>query len=224
MKFAKRIYCIEMHRDYGKREVEPSVDPLLRTIEVMGQWPYVRRSCATLAEMNYFLETEWPRCRPGSILYIVSRGEPRRICLSDGNEIRLEELSKRLGNMGCRGRLVHLGGCAVMEGMGSQRAMSFLKKSGAMGMSGYTVDVGAADTIYPPALALELLLFSSILREGVNVANGSFSRGILHRIKGDLKWRFPDCGFRLFTQWDGRKSDWPDGASPNLSPTVRAPR
>ncbi len=43
MKLEQRIYCIEGVWDYGGREVEPSVEPLLEMLRRQGQWDYIRR-------------------------------------------------------------------------------------------------------------------------------------------------------------------------------------
>ena len=52
MKFEQRIYCIEGVWDYGAREVEPSVEPLLDMLRRQGFWAYVRRDCATIGPIR----------------------------------------------------------------------------------------------------------------------------------------------------------------------------
>ena len=51
MKLEKRIYCIEGHWDYGRREIEPSVEPMLKLLAT-------RASGATLAEIA-LREMKW---------------------------------------------------------------------------------------------------------------------------------------------------------------------
>ena len=52
MTLEKRIYCIEGVWNYGDREVEPSVEPLLDMLRRQDLWAYVRRDCATTGEFK----------------------------------------------------------------------------------------------------------------------------------------------------------------------------
>ena len=201
MKLASRIYCIEGHWDFGDREVEPSVEPILEMLKSMGQWEeYARRDCATVEEMCYFLEREWNgRCREGSILYIASHGAPGQIRLSNDHVLGLETLSAKANCTNC---LVHFGGCEVLSADQAQ-VQAFMNNSGATGVSGYRGDVAWSDTMWPPALALELMLFSSIEAEAIDLGDGRSARK-LRRLAEDLQQRFPECKFELYTKWDER--------------------
>ena len=53
MKLEQRIYCMEGVWDYGAREVEPTVEPLLEMLRRQDQWNYVRRDCATTGELKH---------------------------------------------------------------------------------------------------------------------------------------------------------------------------
>ena len=71
----KRIYCVEGHWDYGKKEMEPSVEPILQMLRVLGHWKYARRDCATVMEMNYWIKQQWTDwCSEGSVLYFATHG------------------------------------------------------------------------------------------------------------------------------------------------------
>ena len=58
MTLEKRIYCIEGVWNYGDREVEPSVEPLLDMLRRQDLWAYVRRDCATTGELKHYLYHE----------------------------------------------------------------------------------------------------------------------------------------------------------------------
>ena len=191
MQLEKRIYCIEGHWNYGKREVEPSVEPILQMLQGLGQWPYARRDCATTVEMSYWIDHEWNRCREGSVLYLATHGEEGRISLSDGHSVDVAGI-----NADCTNRWVHFGGCNVLS-VQEDRIGELMYKSGATVVSGYTVETGWADITLPPAVALELLLLSSAY--SVQLGDGR-SRRRLKGIADDLNDRFPDCGFRLHTK------------------------
>ena len=194
MQLEKRIYCIEGHWNYGKREAEPSVEPILQMLKGLGQWPYARRDCATVEEMNYWIRHEWnPRCKEGSVLYLATHGEEGRIWLSDDHSVDVAGI-----DADCTNCWVHFGGCNVLS-VPEDRIREFMSKSGATVVSGYTVETDWTDITTAPVLALELLLFSSAAARSVNVGDGR-SRPKLKGIVDDLNGRFPDCGFRLHTK------------------------
>ena len=197
MKLDTRIYCIEGHWDYGNREVEPTVEPILQMLRAMNQWNYARRDCATTEEAHYFLDREWDRCKQGSILYFATHGEPGQIWLSDKQPLSLDTLSAKVD---CTSRLIHFGGCQILA-IEEDRVRECMKKTGAIAISGYTEDIGWTDTNWPPALALELMLFSSIFAKEINLTDGRSARKLIP-LAIDLKKRFPECGFNLYTKWD----------------------
>lgn len=210
MKLEKRIYCIEGHWGSDKREVEPSVEPMLQLLHGLGQWEYARRDCATVEELVYFLDAEWCRCQYGSILYVATHGAPGEIHLSTKHAVTLEQLAVHLSDF-CGDCLVHFGGCEVLN-VPNSCLKDFMEETGAMGVSGYTVEAGwtsvvdsSGGTRVPvpgaPALALELLFFSTLATEKVDLTKGKLFRR-LRRVADDLIERFPDCGFRMLTRLD----------------------
>ena len=188
----KRIYCVEGHWDYGKREVEPSVEPVLQMLSVLGHWKYARRDCATVEEMKYWIEEEWTlRCREGSVLYFATHGGPGEISLSANEPLRMAEITAD-----CTNCWVHFGGCNVLD-VPCETIRAFMEQSGAVVVSGYTAEVAWSNTKFAPALALELVLFSSIA--DILLHDGR-SRRRLKSIAESLSSRFEDCGFRLHTK------------------------
>ena len=204
MKLEKRIYCIEGIWDWGAREVEPSVEPILEMLRRLGQWAYIRRDCATTGELKYYLEHEWQRCRAGSVLYIAAHGTPGKVYFSANHSLAMDRLGELLEGK-CQNRLVHFASCEVLGGTRDavrRRIKMFLARTQAMGVSGYSGEVGWAGKS-APALALELMLFNSIEEDRISLAE---SKDVpkLRRIIGRLQERFPDCGFDLYTQRDGK--------------------
>ena len=205
MKLERRIYCIEGVWDYGAREVEPSVEPLLEMLRRQDQWNYLRRDCATTGELKHYLYHEWVRCTPGSVLYIATHGGHGSISLSDDEYLGLDTLGELLAQQ-CEDCLVHFGGCEVLGGgerAAQQRVRTFLDATGAMGVSGYGAETGWTDVLWAPAAALELLLFSSIRAREIDLADGKhFKR--LSKIVNKLQNQFADCEFDLYTRLDPR--------------------
>ena len=78
----------------------------------------------------------------------------------------------------------------------ADRIRRFIDKSSAAAVSGYSAEVGWVDRTLPPAALLELMLFSSIWQEDINLNNRK-SRERLLSLKEDLQGRFPKCEFDL---------------------------
>ena len=84
--------------------------------------------------------------------------------------------------------------------MGNEdRIRRFIDTSSAAAVSGYSAEVGWVDRTLPPAALLELMLFSSIWEEDINLnnLNNRKSRERLLSLKEDLQGRFPKCEFDL---------------------------
>lgn len=197
MKKTKRIYCIEGHWNYGKREVEPTVEPMLALLQQWDQWDYMRRDCVTLPEFQFYLKNEWSRCTAGSILYIASHAYETGFTLSEDEHVELNQLAAWLEGIDGRADncLVHFGGCDIMSA-GEREIRKFMERTWAMGVSGYRVE-GDWVNLDRPTLALDLMLFSAIAEEGTDLANGK-QYGKLVRIKESLQKRFADCEFELY--------------------------
>ena len=197
----KRIYCVEGHHDWGRGSIEPTVLPLLQLLESTGYWSdCVRRNCATLAEFKYFVKREWTLCSEGSILYFRTHGDSERVWFSDSSSISLVELPEIIH---CVNRYVHFGGCSIFDTKKS-RVRQFLRSTGASAVSGYGAEINWADVAYgnAPSLALELILFSSIIESEMNLKDGRNAKKKLLDLREDLNSRFPECQFRMLTRWD----------------------
>ncbi|MDE0273634.1 MAG: hypothetical protein OXP11_20790 [Gammaproteobacteria bacterium] len=209
MRLKERIYCIEGVWDWGDREVEPSVEPILHLLRGLDLWDYVRRDCATTDEFKHYVQGEWwKRCRPGSILYIASHGDKGSVSLSGDHFLDLGQVATFLEPIGCEGRLVHFGGCNVLNHKG--KVVDFIKRTGASAVSGYGTEIAWTDQEFAPAVALELLFFSSISSQDISSTHVGMRRRLLTTAEG-LGKRFPDCEFGLYIK----------GAHPSYRPEGR---
>ena len=210
MKLEQRIYCIEGQWNWGKKEVEPSVEPILQLLQKMGQWNYARRDCATLPELQFWLKHEWnTRCTEGSILYIASHGSEGRIWLTyenkDNESISLHQLAD--GMLDCTNCLVHFSGCNIIAAGAEDMVRAFMDGTGATCVTGYGAEVGWADTTFAPAVALELMVFSSISVQGISFddrrKDGKNIKALKNLIKRfNSNEIFKECGLGLCTKWD----------------------
>lgn len=205
MKLERRIYCIEGHWDYGKKEVEPSVEPILQMLQKYGVWNYTRRDCATRQELQYWLKHEWKRCKPGSILYIASHGSAGCISLDDKYDIDVLQLADWVSECrsDCKDKWIHFGGCEIFAGKtGDEAVWEFMHRTEASCVTGYSKTTGWLDMKYRPALALELMLFASAA--DIEFGDGRSVKRPMHKIENDFNDNkiFEDCGFRVLTKWD----------------------
>ena len=196
------IYCIEGHWQYDPDDptAEPSVEPLLQMLCRGRPWNYVRRNAATDGELFYWMKHEWKKCPKGSILYFATHGDEGAISLERGNEsplVSIEELGKRID---CGRRLVHFSACSTLA-CDEDRVRFFMEKSGAAAVSGYRTDVGWASELWPPAALCDLMLFSEIADQEIDLSDMSdgrkASRRKLLRLRDRLQKRFCDCRFHL---------------------------
>ena len=205
------IYCIEGDWDFGYEWGEPSVEPLLQMIQGISGCRYIRRNSATFSEMRYWVRTELCSevCNDCSILYIASHGSAGNVSLSNREEFdeveSIHSLPKMFGHDFAVNRLIHFGGCKVLKYQSKKRIGEFLESSGASAVSGFKSDAGWASakrTDIPPSLALELMFFSSICEDQVNLGHHRSVQAHLPPLAAALRRRFRDCGFCLHTRWD----------------------
>ena len=195
------IYCIEGHwHEADDPTVEPSVEPLLQMLHRRGLWNYVRRNAGTDDELFYWMRHEWSELSAGSILYFATHGEEGKIALGSDEQHYSSVPIEKLAEIDCRGCLVHFSACSTLA-CDEDRIRFFMEKSGAAAVSGYRTDVGWTSKSWPPAALLDLMLFSVIGEENIDLSDLSDGRSTssrrLRALKEDLQKRFYDCCFQL---------------------------
>lgn len=198
MKKEKRIYCIEGIHDWGARDIEPTIDPMLKMLsDGVGLWKFVRRDCATEGELKWYLGQEWySRCSEGSVLYFCSHGSPAVVDLSDSDGFDLGQLALQLEPDGCQGCHVHFGGCSTFKDL--KRVKDFADRTKAWAVSGYENESDWIG-IESNGLALEYALLSSIAansNDPIEIGNNRHKQR-LRKVEKSLKKAFPDLGFRI---------------------------
>ena len=192
------IYCIEGVHDWGEGELEPSVAPMLDLLRRTGYWQHIiHRTCGTSAELKYRLQTEWPLCRKGSVLYFNTHGSKDQIWL-ENKRIQVEGLTalkEWIGENRAEGRHIHFGGCGTFSD-DDHNVKELMKYTGATSISGYAADELGWLEQSKPGLALELLFFGRLSE--INLSRNSQSRSIdLRKIKVDIQKRFAECRFEM---------------------------
>lgn len=186
----KGIFCIEGLWDPDLR-VTSTVRPILELLRLHEGVEYIHREYATREELEYYIE-KWTQKRYEAfpILYLASHG--MRSGLEIGSEIyTLSRLARLLADK-CEDRVLMFSACSTL-GIEKRKLKNFVRKTGALGVCGYRVDVD-----WMKSLAFELLLFSQMQR------NEFSGRGIeaIRTAAEKTAHTFPDLDFRMATVKD----------------------
>lgn len=187
----KGIFCLEgdwecnLTRSY-------TVEPILHLLERSQNMRYIHRHVGVLEELRHYLDV-WAQKRYAAypILYLAFHGEAETVLTSDRVGARkgssFDDLGEWLAGK-CHHRIIHFGGCSMLKTSKSRRD-KFLATTGALAITGYTVDVD-----WTQAAAFEVLLLSNMFwrafnRQGAQV----IERDVRKQAKGLAK----DLGFRM---------------------------
>lgn len=193
----KEIFCVEGVFDL--EHPHATVEPMLELLKRLGYCDeYQHRTCATIDELKYRLETDFYYAKDGSVLYFNTHGAKDQIWLQESDQpigpVTLKEYIQENGANRCH---IHFGGCSTFSGSDAN-LRDLMKYTGATSVSGYGVDVGWVGGKYP-ALTLELEFFG--LLSEVNFERNTKDRAKkLRAIARQIDKRFPECKFRLLTR------------------------
>ena len=202
MRKEQRIYCIEGIWNDGHRKVEPSVEPMLEILRRHELWNYARRDCATTGGVQALHRARMVRTGARKGPCSTSRLMAARV-LSGCPMIIL--LGWTRSGTGWRGAVKIVSFTSVVvrswtvmripwDGE-SRRSWTRPARWASRATPSRRVGTGR----WAPALNLELMLFSSIKEEEIQLENGRHFQA-LRRIVEDLRDRFRDCGFNLYTR------------------------
>jgi hypothetical protein len=183
----KGIFCIEGLWDPDLR-VPSSVVPLLDLLNLNALVDYIHMDCATHAELEFYIK-KWTQKRYDRfpILYIASHGSESGLQI--GRDHYSIEALGRLMEGKCSNRLIMFSSCSTL-GIDRRILKGFLKKTGALAVCGYRVEVK-----WLRSTAFELLLFSEMQD---NEFSGRGVEAIAREAKA-LARSFRDLDFRMAT-------------------------
>ncbi len=136
-----------------------SIEPMLRTLQVIGELKCIRRNVATVPELEHYLD-KWLQKRYAGyqVGYFGFHGGPGSLWLGGKRCVSLEDLEARIDGR-AQGRIIHFGSCSVM-GVGESRLRAFQENTGARAVIGYRTDVDS-DLNWA---AFEILLLEALSR------------------------------------------------------------
>lgn len=209
------IYCLEgIWRDSSSRDRRTwdwSVKPMLDLLSQNRVWEHRYRNCATVHELEFYIQNEWIDCLEGSVLYISTHAKPGRLYLHD--EVGLELTGGRSGQLSlgemlegmCDNCVVHFGGCELMN-VDDEVISDFIAQTGAAVVSGFKADVSWFSGAMPGALA-ELSYFHELSpwvneRDTHQFSDGALVQQTMRNISAQMQRRFDDCHFHYLTWCD----------------------
>jgi hypothetical protein len=164
----KGIYCLEGLWDSEFRD-KSTVLPILELLERSGICEHIHHSCATQAELEFFLK-KWKQkkiSRRYPILYLAFHGMPGTLLITHKTRYSLKELGEMLDGA-CEGTVVFFASCETLA-YDERRIQSFLKQTNAIAVVGYKQEVD-----WMLATAFELLVLDAFQQDQFD------SRGILN--------------------------------------------
>ena len=167
----KGVFCLE---GLWKNDLRtPStVQPLLAFLKQNTEIPYIYRDCGTLSEFEFYISKfSQSQYKSYPILYLAFHGKPGKILLSGRQEYQITAIGEFL-NGKCRGRIILIGSCSVLD-IDKRILKTFLRKSGALAVLGYTNDVH-----WMRSSAFEMLILSELQE---NTFNGNGIKAIVKK-------------------------------------------
>lgn len=160
----KGVFCLEGLWENDLRKPS-TIQPLLAFLKQNAEIPYIYRDCGTLGEFEFYI-SKFPQSQYKyyPILYLAFHGEPGKILLSGKQEYSITAIGELL-NGKCKGQIILIGSCSALD-IDKRILKTFLKKSGALAVLGYTNDVH-----WMRSSAFEMLILSE-LQENVFNGNG----------------------------------------------------
>jgi hypothetical protein len=181
--YPKNIFCLESLWD-DNVENKLSVIPILHLVTATRGIKHIHLTCNTRNEFEFNLKFLRKKSSY-QILYLAFHGTAENVCLKDGTDVSLEELSSIL-NGRFSDLTVHFGTCSTMNAS-EKDLLRFKKQAGIRMLSGYTKSVSWTDSA-----ALEMVYFSALQ----DYKNTKYLRSFLMKTYPDL---IRKTGFKIFT-------------------------
>lgn len=191
---AKGIFCLEtdwaQSLDHGSKTL-----PMLELLHAWGDWhvPYIHRDVATREAFEYYL-SKWVlrQAERYPILYLALHGDAGSLTFGDwrrsANSVSLEALGDLLEGR-CHGRIIHFGTCEFLA-LPSRSIRAFMRKTGALAVSGYTEEVD-----WMEATLADATIFAAMQHNALTIPGATAMRRAILDGLGTIAKRL---GFRMF--------------------------
>lgn len=181
---AKHIFCIEGDwiNDHRKKD---SVKMALDFFEINSGIKYICKNCTTREQMILTVKDAClKRYSKYEILYFAYHGQSRKILLNKGKTVSLDDIAEALDGKANR-KIIHFGSCSTLKEIKKPELNRFLKKTGAIAISGYTKDISFVSSTF-----LDLVYFE-ICNEFKDI------RAIEKKVKKEYSQLIAKLGFKI---------------------------
>lgn len=152
--YEKYIYCLEGDWDNNLRK-KSSVESALNLLEVNLEIETIYKTCSTKEEfynrLHQLLKAP-KRYEKYQIIYLAFHGFENGIKIGNGLEISLSELADEFEGL-LKDKIIHFGSCSTLD-IYEDEIINFIKRTKALGVSGYKNDID-----FIPSTALDILYF-----------------------------------------------------------------
>lgn len=174
------IYCIE---GAWPERYEMSARPLLEMLADYHEIPTVHRMATSEDQFTARLR-EWASAEMTfAVLYLWYHGSPGGVAPDGYDSVNLEAIADILGKR-CANCLIHFGSCKTLK-LKPKRVDSFLERTGAVAVSGYTKNVGWIEPIALELLYLDCVQQTIFAKRNQRYINESVMRTVSERMKED---------------------------------------
>jgi hypothetical protein len=150
--YKKHIYCLEGNWT-DDLAIKQSMVKALEFLEVVSEIKHIHKHCATKEQLKLYLEKyKQKRYQKYSICYLAFHGDPELIYLTKKETVHLDEIAEMIGDS-MKNKIIHFGSCSTLS-IHKKKILSFLKKTNALAVSGYTSDVD-----FLPSSMFDMLFF-----------------------------------------------------------------
>jgi hypothetical protein len=163
----KGIYCLEGQWNQNNIQDKSSVLPILELMERTGYCNYIYHNCATIEELEYYLE-KWKNkkiCSKFPILYLAFHGQMGHIFITKKKKYSLDEIGDFLAGK-CYGKVIYFGSCSTFD-LNKRNIKNFLEKTDAIAAIGYKNDIDWIQSTACDLFVFEALQFDKLDSKGI---------------------------------------------------------
>lgn len=148
----KNIFCIEGYWENNLKN-KTSIKSALEFLEGNSHIKYIHRSAATIDQVDYLIKTALQqKYKDYGIIYLASHGLPGVMKFGKRKKVSMDEISEMIDGK-ATDKIIHFGSCSTLN-ISGRELRSFLNKTGALAVSGYTTEID-----FIPSTFLDILYF-----------------------------------------------------------------
>jgi len=136
----RNIFCIEGNWSNDLKD-KASIHAALEFLKCNADIDFIRKDCSTIEQFNLLLKTSLQKgYKKFGILYLAFHGSEGKIHIGNRTKIDLDSIALIMDGHAI-GKVIHFGSCSTLKNLTVWDLKRFLKRTGALAVSGYTEDI-----------------------------------------------------------------------------------